>query len=341
MRVQKQWTPEETEQCFVMRECGLDWPEIGARFGVTPDAARGHYRTTPRPETLPPRVKPSTHPRYDSPLVIEGDALVLGDVEAPFHAAEFINRCLDVAQKWNIRKVILSGDFLHFDSISKWSPSWQEKRKNGLSDAQEAVLVDFLKTLPKGAQGAGFDLLERISGESSEGPNLSAELQETRAIVKTFNACFDELYFLMGNHEGRLLTALQTPLVPDDILQLIEAGEKWHIAPYYFGHLVSNGVDWLIEHPKNYNLNAARNLSKKFRTNVIMGHSHILNMYMGPDTDYHYAISAGCCTDEARLPYAAQRHNCAPEHALGAVIVRDGQATLLHERMEQKRTISI
>jgi len=39
----------------------------------------------------------------------------------------------------------------------------------------------------------------------------------------------------------------------------------------------------------------------------------------------------GCCVDERRLSYAAQRHNTQDAHALGAAIIRDGYVTVLTE----------
>ena len=39
----------------------------------------------------------------------------------------------------------------------------------------------------------------------------------------------------------------------------------------------------------------------------------------------------GCCVDERRLSYAAQRHNTGDAHALGAAIIRGGYVTVLTE----------
>lgn len=63
---------------------------------------------------------PSQMPKYDEPLTIEGDALILSDVEAPFQHSDFINRALELAFAWGVQNLILAGDMLHYDSLSAW-----------------------------------------------------------------------------------------------------------------------------------------------------------------------------------------------------------------------------
>src|SRR3990167_1223061 len=80
-------------------------------------------------------VSPSTYPVYDTPLEMVGDAVIMTDIEFPFHHAEFINRVLDLANSWGIRNLILGGDVLHFDSLSGWEPSWSDTNDGGLPEA--------------------------------------------------------------------------------------------------------------------------------------------------------------------------------------------------------------
>ena len=56
-------------------------------------------------------VKESPYQRFDAPLEREGDALILCDVEAPFHDSEFMNRVIDLACKWKITRVHLGRRF--------------------------------------------------------------------------------------------------------------------------------------------------------------------------------------------------------------------------------------
>lgn len=329
------WTDEEKHRLIVMKQSGAAWADIGLEFNRTPEACRFAYRRLEGDVSVTYRLKESPYPKYDQPLVAEGDALILGDLEAPFHHAEFVNRCLDLSQRWGIEQVILNGDFLHFDSISAWEPSWANPTKAGLNEAQERTLVNFLQSLPSKHQERGFDLLESIGGDNAGGPNLSAEMAAARQVVTAINHCFKRIDCVIGNHEGRLLRAMQTPIFPADILRLIDA-ETWRIAPYYFMYLDTADGRWICEHPRGASKATAANLASKFLCHVVMGHSHILDFGWDKSGRY-YAVTAGCCVDETRLPYAAQRHNTNWAHQLGAVIVRDGVPWLLHQRVDWKR----
>jgi hypothetical protein len=318
-----------------MKQAGVNWEDISKEIGRNREACRFMWRRAQGDVKVLYRVKESPYPKYNNPLVMEGDALILGDVEAPFHHAQFVNRCLDLAQSWKVTNLILNGDFLHFDSISSWEPSWQSPTKAGLNEKQEDVLVTWLRGLPAKYQQSGSAILDTIARYEASPHNLSAEMSAARDVVRVINQVFERVDFVIGNHEGRLLRAMDTPLFPDDILRLIDA-QTWRIAPYYYMRLVSGEVEYLIEHPKSAALGSASLLASKYLCNVIQGHSHLLNFAWDRSGSY-YAITAGHCVDEVRLPYAAQRHTPGQAHALGAVIVRDGFPWLLHEGVDWER----
>jgi len=272
---------------------------------------------------------------------MEGSTMVIPDPEFPFHHAEFINRCLDLAQAWQIENCIIGGDMLHFDSLSSWEPQWEQPNGHGgLDEKQELAFVEFAKSLGKRQQEAAFDLLEKIGGkEEGGGPNVSEELSVSRKAVKALAECFKKVDVILGNHEGRMLRQLHSPLFPTEITRLIDR-QDWRIAPYYFGYLISDGERFIIEHPKSATMVTAEKLSAKFQCHAIVCHSHMLQFAWDISGNY-YAITTGCCVDESRLAYCAQRHNNKPAHHLGATIVRDGIPYLLHERIDWKRMESM
>lgn len=334
------WTPDQEYKLAKLYSYYEDafnkWIIIGEEMNMLPENCRMHWRL--HGARLRSRLDVSPYPRYDKPLVMEADkCLVLPDPEFPFHHAEFINRVLDLAQAWKIENCIIAGDMLHFDSLSSWSPSWQVSNgKGGLDDKQELELLEFLKTLGSKQQERGFELLEKIGHKSEDGdPNVSEELTVARKAVKALSECFRNIDMILGNHEGRLLRQLHSPLFPAEITRLIDA-KNWRVEPFYYSYLKSNGVNWVVDHPKNYTPIAAEKLASKYQSNVIMGHSHILRFSFDTSGNY-YAITTGCCADETRLPYAAQRHSTSPAHALGATIVRDGYPYLIHKGIDWKR----
>lgn len=276
----------------------------------------------------------SPYPVYDEPLVMEGNAVILPDLEAPFHHAEFVNRVLDLAAAWDIRQAILPGDAIHLNTFSNWHPNWTKEQVGGVTEKAENKLVEFAQTLSKKKQGEMFELLGGIGKLDTE-DGASTELTEAGKVLRRLADQFEAIDWDMGNHEGRALRTMETALSPSILLDLVAIPEtqrpKWRVAPYYFSSLVSNGEIFQIEHPKNFAKYSAWKLCAKYGCSVIMTHSHHLNFSFDMSGKW-YAIEAGCCGDESRLPYAVQRHNISPQHALGSVIVRDGVPWLLHAR---------
>lgn len=302
----------------------MDFAKIlGKESGISADGIRAKLT---RIKSLP--ISQSTYPIYDEPLVMDGDALIMTDVEFPFHHADFINRVLGLAKTWGIKQLILGGDVLHFESLSGWQPSWSSVQDGGLPEEIADMIYGFINTLPQKRRAEGEALLDQI-GKANEHDGASTELQIARNEIKKLAKQFDKIDYVLGNHEGRFLRAMETAIDPKELLRLLELNEgKWRISPHYFSVLMSNGEKFQIEHPRNTAKYSAWKLSSKYQCHVIMGHSHQLN-YSFDISGQFYAIECGHCVDELRLPYAAQRHNTAYAHCLGAVIVRQGVPWLL------------
>jgi hypothetical protein len=330
------WTPE-MKSCLrsLYYKHGPKWTTIGQEMCLRAEQVRSYWRKYIDIEGKYMRLEDSPYPRYDQPLTMEGNALIIPDLELPFHNAEFVNRVLDLAQAWGIEQCIMAGDMLHFDSLSGWQPNWQKANGHGgLDDGQEQDYVDFALSLrSKKEQERAFALLEKIGRKEEDGdPNLSEEMRVVRKATKVLAQCFKQVYVIVGNHEGRFLTTLNTPLFPAEITRMIDAKE-WKVAPFYFSYLISGGEKYIIEHPKSAAIATAEKLASKYQCHTIVGHSHLLRFSWDISGKF-YAITTGCAVDESRLPYAAQRHTNSPAHANGATIVRDGFPYLLHTHVD-------
>lgn len=326
------WSPEEDQQLVNLRASGIGFGEIGIKMNRTPGACKTRYYQNLYGKLHATLFKESPYPRYTDCLKMEGDALILPDIELPFHHAEFVNRCLELAQAWDIKQCIVAGDVLHFDSISSWEANWVNQNGHGIAEKDEMLLVEFFRTLPSKHQDTAFGLLDKIGGKVEDGdPNISQELLVARSNLRVLSERFERIDYILGNHEGRLLRALSSPMFPTELLTLLKLDEpRWRISPHYFSILVSGGKEFQIEHPKSAAKATARKLASVHQRNVIMAHSHLLSFEWDVSMKYH-AISAGHMVDEQRLPYSAQRHGSRDAHALGAVIVKDGHPILLHE----------
>lgn len=327
------WTLEEDEILIKGIDNGLTQREIALELNRSYESTRHRKRHLDTYKGDLYHFKESPYPVYDDPLVMEGNALVLPDLEMPFHDYEFLNKCLDLAQAWNVRQCIVAGDLLHFDSIASWEPNWiAEGQVNGLSEKDEMKLLEFANSLPEKHRVNLIDLVVSIGDKTEDGdPNISQELRVVRKGVKILSEIFDLIHFIIGNHDGRLIRALGSPMFPSEILRLVEAGDKWMIKPYYYSILMSNDEKFQIEHPRSAAKNSAYKLASKYQCHVLMAHSHRWSIDLDPSGKY-YAIHMGCVVDENRLPYAAQRHSTADAHRLGACIVRDGYPFLLNDK---------
>jgi hypothetical protein len=277
------------------------------------------------------RLPASSYPLYDNPLVMEGDAVIYNDFETPFYHAEFVNRVMDLGDRWGVRQAIFGGDVLHFDSLSQWEASWIATQPgNSLTTDKEIELRAIVSSLPEGQRAGVESWLQSITKtEADEG----GEMALARRSLETIGQLYDLCHFVIGNHDDRLIRALNSPILPSQLLDFIKLdGGKWKIAPFYFSRLISQGQTYQIEHPKSAAANTAVRLADKFECHIIAGHSHIQNFQWSTSGRY-YAIASGCCVDELSLPYAAQRSTNRPAHKLGAVIVREGVPYLLHARV--------
>ena len=326
----RRWTDEEDNIAIESRRTGYTYREIAHDLGRTYDSVRERLR---RLDGEFDKIPDSVYPRYDAPLVMEGDAVVLPDIEAPFQHAEFFNKVLDLANTWEIKQAIVAGDLLHFDSITGWEANWVSKGTGGLSEAAERKLMNAAMTLPTKHQQGMMDTIVSIGAELEDGdPNISQELRAARKCIKAMADCFENIDFVLGNHDGRFLRALNSAMFPEDLLRLVDQANdpKWRVAPYYFSQLVTENGKFQIEHPKTWAKSSPVKLASKFQCHILQAHSHKWMFDLDLSGNF-YAIAMGCIVDEMRLPYAAQRHNTTDPHKQGAVIVRDGYPYLLGE----------
>ena len=83
----------------------------------------------------------SPKPRYDDAPRLEGDVLGLFDLQFPFHDADFVNRCLDLAHAWGIRQGILGGDTLNQTAFSWFGHQPQDTWAEEAQTASDALLI--------------------------------------------------------------------------------------------------------------------------------------------------------------------------------------------------------
>ena len=273
-------------------------------------------------------VPASTRHAWNTPPIVKGNSLVIGDTQIPFHHGEFISKCIDVAVKWKIDNLILGGDAMDWNALSSFAPDFSEDDKQIVDNGTKDRLIKFAETLKAKDREKLYDL---IAGAEAENGNLSDEIKESRRVLKSLEEKFEKILWMMGNHEKRLIKILNRVLDTATLSRLMGTDTpKWTVSPYYWCILESAGVKWQIEHPLNTGKGTSKKLADKFDTNIIMFHNHHYSVTSSPNGKYQ-AIEPGMAADEDRMAYASQRHNTADTHMKGAVIVREGKATVLNK----------
>lgn len=315
--MKKHWTKAEKSILISLRKSGMSVDEIAKKLGRTHDSVHMQLRMMRKRSAVVPQ---SSYLRYDAPLRVEGDALILSDVEAPFQHGEFINRCLDLAFVWGIDTLIFAGDLLHYDSLSQWGAEWTWDKQKIVREIMAEI--DNLRSSDDKAR-----LREKLL--SLNDGDLSRELSEARKVFRSFNS-FNRIFVAVGNHDDRFLRSIQKNLSVSELLHQLDRhnDERWHIAPYYYCLLETEAGTYRVTHPRNSGRTAAQDLAAQYHQHIIMGHSHRWSVNRDPSARY-WAIQTGHCVDEERLAYVMQRDAKRDAHMLGATIVRGGYPFVL------------
>lgn len=323
------WTTEQLADLrdkWINRRADITARDFAKEYAVitgrTPDAIR--FKLTSLREY---KIPSSNRTPWNNPPVLEGDAFVLMDAQIPYHHAEFINKCLTLCEKWNIRQMILGGDALDMNAMNTFAPNFENDDKRVIDTKTASTLLAIADTLPSDKREEIHAIVADAEGEGG----ISGEIKESRAVLKSFESSFDTILWIMGNHEQRVLRALQKVLPVDSLAVVFGADNpRWTVSPYYKCVLNSGGELWRIEHPVNTGKGSSKKLASKFTSHVIMGHNHHFNITTDPSGKW-YAIEPGMGMDEERMAYVSQRSNSADTHMTGAVIIRNGKPTALNK----------
>jgi len=251
----------------------------------------------------------SQYRRYDDPPILKmANLLIMADIEAPLHDAEWCSDVVALAKHWDIKVMLSAGDLLHFKALSSFFKRFLTE------DEQVAEVTDEID--------AAGDLVGVLLNE------------------------FDEVHCILGNHENRLTRSLGVS-VRTRILQSLlgyKEEKRLKIYPYYFAEIQTGvslnglGDKWRVAHPRNISVIPARiaaRMADKEQAHYVAAHGHD----WGEVTSVagYYAASCGICVDPVRLDYVATRDNLRPKMQQGALILHDGYPILLHPKYAPPR----
>lgn len=218
-------------------------------------------------------------------LIVDESVLILGDVEIPFHNAEHINKCIHIAKQRGIKRLVLAGDFFHFEAFS-FFPGGDKDAEKELAEI-ESYVTPFIKD---------FDEIYFVPGNHDR--RLSRLMDR----------------FLPTERTAKLI-------IPYELAE--EFGRKVRFTDHQYLQVGIGAHKWRIVHPKATSAvpaAATRKIAENNDCNVIMAHNHLLGMQQTGD-GRHVAIEIGCSVDYNRLGYYMTQDTTRPKMTTGAVLL--------------------
>ena len=243
------------------------------------------------PDAWHARIPGSTTRRYNEPLEVAGDAVVLGDIHCPFHDAAWMDQVINLSLKRGVKQAIIAGDLADFNAFSTFG------RDVGIdADAEIDALSEMVDALCK-----CFERVYYFAGNHDVRP------------IRALRDAGLSMHTVMRMFAPR----------PDD--------KTFFVSDYHWCRLTSGGATWQVEHPKNASINATivpKRLATKYGCNVIGTHGHVWGMTRD-DSGRYFAIDSGMMADPVRMGYCQLVHNARPMMMQGAVLVIDGAPLLV------------
>jgi Calcineurin-like phosphoesterase len=236
---------------------------------------------------------------------------------------------------WDERfNIVLDKPITHIGNImitADWHiPLYDPKYVNEMIRTARSESLD---TLCIAGDFFNFDALSAYSPKQ-ESAGLEKELEEAVSVMRVLLETFETIYFLWGNHDARMHTALGFKLqfstamkqcfgiLGDEALERIVFTNLDHMW-IEDGH---GGTPWYICHPQNYTrtaLSSAAKIASKVNANVITAHSHHCAVGYGVDGQKVVA-EAGGLFDRTKTAYL-QRSTTFPTWQQGYAWLKDGQ----------------
>jgi hypothetical protein len=161
-------------------------------------------------------------------------------------------------------------------------------------------------------------------------PTLSDEKLAGQHLFELYLDIFQEIIFLMGNHERRLQKWLKGEFDASDIGKMLSTSGKVKTTNYGWITMRNSTGDWRITHSKCYSANqltAASDLANKFQMNIITNHDH--HLAMGWDKYKRYVlINNGCLVDDTKIPYVNMDDNRMANMTQGFTMFKNGHPTV-------------
>lgn len=185
-----------------------------------------------------------------------------------------------------------------------------------------------------------------IAGDIFEAENLSpfdaimptyspaTESSIAHCMVEQLRDWFREIRCLCGNHDLRILKALQGAVEPEHAIAMLASmlgGDKrvyWSVYPFLIIH--TQHGNWCVEHPANARklpLSLATERASIERVHMITAHEHKTAIAFHPDGQT-IVVNIGTMCDPRKLAYAMLRRRAYPKMTQSFAALKGGRVAL-------------
>jgi hypothetical protein len=165
-------------------------------------------------------------------------------------------------------------------------------------------------------------------------PTWGQERDAGKLLAQVWGETFQEIRFLMGNHERRKERRLDGNQDDEDIFSpLASVVKDIKSSNHGFCYVISGGQKWLITHPKQYSqkpLSVVNDLALKFSCNVVGWHEHHFGITWAKYGPW-VVVNGGGLFDDEKFAYVQIDQNTRPKMRRGFVLLKGGVARLYGE----------
>jgi len=155
------------------------------------------------------------------------------------------------------------------------------------------------------------------------------ERDAARVVISEWVEWFDEIRFIMGNHDRRMQKWAGGEFDEADIFGMITSSDKCHYSNWGWCVIDTPAeYPWRVTHSSNYSVNqltAAGELANKFQMNIISHHQH--HLAIGWDKYKRFVVvDNGAMVDSKKLAYVMLDDNKMPNMTNGFTMLQNGVA---------------
>ena len=234
------------------------------------------------PSSLVGQVPISLPMLFDAPLKLDKTAtLVLADLHCPYHHGAALQAALKTAQDYSVAQIVIAGDLLDLDVLSKHSKAHNIARLEAELEITGQILLYLSAFAPvyicQGNHDARF--FDKLDTQLSFQRLISAALngRSSQNAIKTT----DRDYLFIGDH-------------------------------FMAGHLDK------FSSTAGKNAYAA---AQKFNRHVLAGHDHVTGVYKVNPSAKYMGASIGCMADSSKFWYSERRMNAMPFMQRGYAVI--------------------